>query len=67
MHLRIFPGHGLAWIYQQENGGWDSGWGTESNITAQAIMALESATYTGEALTKAKEYLKNTAVLKLGL
>jgi hypothetical protein len=58
---QIIPANSIDYIIsaQQENGGWDSGWGTESNITAQAIMALESATYTGEALTKAKEYLKN--------
>lgn len=52
---------------QQDNGGWDSGWGTESNITAQAIMALESADYTGEVLVKAKGYLKNIQTMSGGI
>jgi prenyltransferase beta subunit len=46
---------------QQADGGWDSGWGTESNITAQAVMALISADYDKQsvAMVNAKQYLKN--------
>lgn len=47
---------------QQADGGWDSGWGTESNITAQAMMALKAGGYSGDALTRAKSYLTNTQV-----
>jgi len=46
---------------QQPDGGWDSGWGTESNITAQAVMALVKSGVDQNDLTiiKAKNYLKN--------
>jgi hypothetical protein len=46
---------------QQSSGGWDSGWGTESNITAQAVMALLSAGIdkTDPAMINAKNYLKS--------
>jgi len=46
---------------QKSDGGWDSGWGTESNFTAQAIMALASSgkSITSEVIDNAKTYLKN--------
>lgn len=47
---------------QQADGGWDSGWGTESNITAQAMMSLKAGGYSGDALTRAKSYLTNIQV-----
>lgn len=47
--------------HQQENGGWDSGYGAESNFTAQAVMALNASGQTLDAgvLLKAKEYFKS--------
>lgn len=46
---------------QDENGGWDSGWGVESNFTAQTIMALASSgqTISPAIFANAKSYLKN--------
>lgn len=46
---------------QKADGGWDSGWGTESNFTAQTIQALAAAGLekTDPVFTKAKAYLKS--------
>jgi len=46
---------------QKADGGWDSGGGTEANITGQAIMALAAADYDKQspAIANAKQYLKN--------
>src|SRR3990167_7533315 len=53
----------IAYIISQQkaDGGWDTGWDTEANITAQAIMALEAASYDKEStvIINAKQYLKN--------
>lgn len=45
---------------QDEDGGWDSGWGSESNFTAQTIMALVASGLSNDTpvLEKAKQYLK---------
>jgi len=54
---------------QQGDGGWNSGWGTESNITAQAIMALSAAGFdkTSMTITNAKQYLKNLQITSGGI
>jgi hypothetical protein len=46
---------------QNANGGWDSGFGTESNITAQTLMALAGSGYNihSDVIDKAKLYLKS--------
>lgn len=45
---------------QKPDGGWDSGWGTESNITAQAILALRAVNINqgDPVIANAKTYLK---------
>lgn len=45
---------------QEEDGGWDSGWGTEANITAQALIALSYSRgeQSDTAIARAKDYLK---------
>lgn len=46
---------------QAIDGGWSSGWGTEANITAQAVMALASTGYatSSPVISNAKHYLKS--------
>ncbi len=55
------PASSISYIVatQQADGGWDSGWGIESNITAQAMMALKAGGYSGDAIARAKTYLKS--------
>lgn len=57
------PGSTISYIVSQQkaDGGWDSGWGTEANITAQAIMALSAADYDklSPVIANAKQFLKN--------
>lgn len=45
---------------QQKDGGWDSGWGTEANITAQALIALsyKNDAQSSAAIAQGKNYLK---------
>lgn len=60
---RAVPEETITYIInnQKEDGGWDSGWGSESNITAQTIMALKSSgrNFENETIEKAKIYLKS--------
>lgn len=57
------PDNTISFIVSQQkvDGGWDSGWGTEANITAQAIMALAASDFDlqSPAIVNAKQYLKN--------
>ncbi|MFH1855442.1 MAG: prenyltransferase/squalene oxidase repeat-containing protein [bacterium] len=49
---------------QQPSGGWDSGWGTESNITAQSIqsLAILAPNFNVDPIMKAKDYLKSLQI-----
>jgi hypothetical protein len=66
---QIIPNTSIDYLVsaQQTNGGWDSGWGTESNITAQAIMALETVGYSGNAISKARDYLDSLQISSGGI
>lgn len=53
---------------QEKDGGWDSGWGTEANITAQALIALSyKYEQSSIAIVSAKNYLKNLQVQEGGI
>ncbi|MFA5099222.1 MAG: prenyltransferase/squalene oxidase repeat-containing protein, partial [Candidatus Paceibacterota bacterium] len=60
---RILPAETIDYLKdrQQSGGGWDSGWGVESNITAQTVMALLVAGVdkTDPMIINAKNYLKS--------
>jgi len=54
----------LAYILQsqQADGGWDSGWGTEANFTAQTLqaLALSGVAEDSDEILTAKNYLKSS-------